>query len=186
MHLLLEFAPLLAFFLTYYIAGIYTATAVLMVAMAAVLVVDYIRERRIPPMHGLSAVLIFAFGAATLVLHDRHFIQLKATVFYWIAALAFLGSFWIGQRTLAERMLGAAFSDHAQVPPNLWRRLNGMWVAFAVALGGLNLLIASYASERVWVYCKAIGLPVLTLIFIGAQVTWLMRRSDTTQAEPSA
>src|SRR5688500_1876238 len=71
MQNLLDLAPLVAFLVAYYAADLYTATAVLMVAMALLLVVDYVRERRIPPMHALSAVLVFAFGAATLALHDQ-------------------------------------------------------------------------------------------------------------------
>src|SRR5665213_1521545 len=59
MQALLEFAPLAAFLVAYYAAGLYTATAVLMAAMAILLVVDYARGRRIPPMHALSALLVF-------------------------------------------------------------------------------------------------------------------------------
>jgi intracellular septation protein len=186
MQALLELAPLVAFIAAYYIAGVYTATAVLMAAMAVLLAIDYVRERRIPPMHGLSAALVFAFGTATLLLHDPHFIQLKPTVFFWVAALAFLGSFWIGKRTLTERLLSTALAGQVQVAPNLWRRLNGVWVAFYVVLGGLNLFVAAYASERMWVNFKVFGLSILTLAFLAIQVVWLTRRSDTTQAEPSA
>ena len=37
-------------------------------------------------MHALSAVLVFVFGTATLVLHDLRFIQWKPTVFFWLAS----------------------------------------------------------------------------------------------------
>ena len=186
MQSLLEFAPLVAFFVAYKLADLYTATGVLMVAMLVLLAVDYLRERRIPPMHGLSAVLVFAFGALTLLLHNQHFIQWKPTVFFWLAGLAFLGSFWVGKRTLTERMLGAALGDHVRVPERLWRYLNGVWVVFYALLGGLNLLVAYYATERVWVTFKVIGLPLLTLVFVAGQVMWLTRRSDEAQAQPSA
>ncbi|MDB6091248.1 MAG: intracellular septation protein [Gammaproteobacteria bacterium] len=181
MQALLEFAPLLAFIVAYYIGGLYEATAVLMIAMLALLAVDYLLQRRIPPMHALSAVLVFALGAATLLLHDKHFIQLKPTALFWLAGLAFLGSFWIGKRTLTERLLSAALQGQVRVPDTTWRRLNALWVAFYGVLGGLNLLVATYASERVWVNFKVFGLTVLTFLFIGSQVMWLTRR-----AEPAA
>ena len=44
MQALLEFAPLLAFIIAYYVGGLYTATAVLMVAMVPLLVVDYLLQ----------------------------------------------------------------------------------------------------------------------------------------------
>jgi intracellular septation protein len=183
MHALLEFAPILAFFVGYNIAGLYVATTVLMVSMALVLIVDYLRERRIPPMHGLSAVLVFAFGALTLILHNKMFIQLKPTVFFWVAGLAFLASFWIGQRTLTERMLGATLGEHIRVTNGLWRRLNAVWVAFYCVMGALNLVIAWYASERVWVNFKMYGLTLLTAVFVAIQVFWLSRRSEAAPAE---
>ena len=81
MTALFEFAPLLAFLIAYYVAGFYVATVVLMGSMALLLIADYARTRRIPALHGISAVLVFAFGAATLVLHNQRFIQWKPTVF---------------------------------------------------------------------------------------------------------
>ena len=60
-------------------------------------------------------VLVVVFGAATLLLHDKRFIQWKPTVFFWLTSLAFLGSFWIGEQTLTERLLGAAFGTRCRV-----------------------------------------------------------------------
>jgi intracellular septation protein len=181
MQALLELAPLVAFFAAYFFGGIYVATAVLMASMAALLVVDYLLHRRVSPMHALSAALVFALGAATLLFHNKHFIQLKPTALFWVAGLAFLASFWIGKRTLTERMFGAALQDQVQVPEYLWRRLNAQWVVFYAVLGSLNLVIAYYASERVWVYSK-IFLTVLTLVLAVAQVLYLTRRPDLAAA----
>lgn len=183
MQALLEFAPLLAFIIAYYLGGLYTATAVLMVAMLVLLVVDYLLQRRIPPMHALSAVLVFALGAATLLLHDKHFIQLKPTALFWLAGIAFLASFWVGERTLTQRLLSAALQEQVQVPQSVWRRLNAVWVLFYGVLGGLNLAFAYYASERVWVNFKVFGLSLITLAFVGVQVIWLTRSAAT---EPAA
>jgi intracellular septation protein len=181
MQALLEFAPLLAFIIAYYVGGLYTATAVLMVAMVVLLAVDYFLQRRIPPMHALSAVLVFVLGAATLFFHDKHFIQVKPTALFWLAAVAFLGSFWIGKRTLTERLLTAALQDQVHVPQSVWRRLNAVWVVFYVLLGGLNLVLAYYASEKVWVNFKVFGLTIITLVFVGAQVVYLTRRAEEPQ-----
>ena len=104
MQALLELAPVAAFFIAYAVGGIYVATAVLMIGMAALLAVDYLLHKRIPTMHALSAVLVFGLGAATLLLHDKHFIQLKPTALFWLFGLAFLASFWIGKQTLTEKL----------------------------------------------------------------------------------
>ena len=186
MQALLEFAPLVAFFIAYRISGLYYATAVLMVMMAILLIVDYVRLRRIPAMHTLSAVLVFLFGTATLVLHDLRFIQWKPTVFFWLASMAFLGSQWIGKQTLTRRLLTAALgSEESRVPESTWKRLNLLWVVFYALLGILNLFVAFNFSEHVWVPFKVVGLPVINLVFVGAQVAWLVRRPAADSREPS-
>ncbi len=180
MQAVTEFAPLVAFFVAYLLGGLYVATAVLMAAMAALLALDWLRLKRIPPMHSLSAVLVLIFGGATLALHNPLFIQWKPTVFFWLVSLAFLGSVWIGGRTLAERLLGAtlaeAFGERLRVSAALWRRLNLLWVGFYALLGALNVVVLEYLSERAWAALKLVDV-VLMLMFVAAQVMWLAARA---------
>src|SRR5580658_9472391 len=183
MQSVLEFAPLAVFGVAYYLHGIYAATAALMISMVVLLLVDLAWQRRIPTMHLLSAGLVFAFGAATLILHNQRFIEWKPTVLFWLISLAFLGSFWIGKRTLTEQLLGAALGAPVGIAQRQWRRLNALSVVFYALLGGLNLLVAFNASERTWVNFKLFGLTAATVIFAGLQVAWLARHL---QAEPSA
>ncbi len=181
MQALTEFAPLVAFFVAYMLGGLYVATTVLMAAMLALLALDWLRLKRIPPMHSLSAVLVLLFGGATLALHNPLFIQWKPTVFFWLVSLAFLGSAWIGERTLAERLLGAtlaeAFGERLRLSAALWRRLNLLWVVFYALLGALNVVVLEYLSERAWAALKLVDV-VLMLIFVAAQVMWLAARAS--------
>jgi intracellular septation protein len=183
MQALTEFAPLLAFAVAYYLRGLYAATAVLMVAMLALLAYDWLRTRRIPTMHAISTVLVVIFGAATLILHNKLFIQWKPTVFFWLTSLAFLGSFWIGERTLTERLLGAAFGDKLRVTQARWRSLNAWWVGFYAFLGALNVVVVLYASERAWVVLKFLDIG-LVLAFVLVQVMWLSAREEPLEGAP--
>ncbi len=184
MQALLELAPLVAFFVAYHFGGIYIATGVLMAGMVVLLAVDYLLHRKSSLMHAVSAVLVFGLGAATLLLHDKHFIQLKPTVLFWAFGLAFLASFWIGKKTLTERVFSAALQDQVRVPERLWRRMNALWVVFYGLLGAANLLIAKYESEQAWVYSK-VALTVVTLIFAIAQVLYLVKRGEQVAPETS-
>ena len=186
MQALTGLAPLVAFFVTYRLRGLYAATAVLMAAMVALLALDWLRHRRIPRLHALSAALVLILGAATLLLHNRLFIQWKPTVLFWVVSGAFIASFWIGERTLTQRLLAAALEERPQVSDALWRRLNGWSAAFYGALGALNLAVAHYASERAWVNFKMFGLTLLTFVFVALQVLWLSTRPDPLRAEPGA
>ncbi|HEY0768663.1 MAG TPA: inner membrane-spanning protein YciB [Steroidobacteraceae bacterium] len=186
MQALTSLAPLVAFFVTYRLRGLYVATAVLMVAMVALLAVDWLRQRRIPPLHALSAGLVVIFGSATLLLHNRVFIQWKPTVLLWLVSGAFIASFWIGERTLTQRFLAPALGERLQVSDALWRRLNFWSATFYALLGVLNLAVAHYASERAWVNFKIFGLTLLTFAFVALQVLWLSTRPGALRAEPSA
>ena len=185
MQALTEFAPLVAFVVAYYLGGLYVATGVLMGAMLLLLAVDWLRARSIPPMHALSTVLVLIFGGATLALHDRVFIQWKPTVFFWLVSLAFIGSFWIGERTLTERLLGGplaeGFGERLRVSAALWRRLNLLWAAFYALLGALNIVVLRNFSERAWVALKLVDF-VLMVLFLLAQVLWLAARAAPADA----
>jgi intracellular septation protein len=182
MQALLDLAPLVAFFVAYKMADIYVATAVLMGSMAVLLLVDYVRTRRVSTMHGISAVLVFLFGAATLILHNERFIKWKPTVFFWLLSLALLGSMWIGKQPLVQRLLGAALEGQAQVPDGTWRRVNLLWVVFYALLGAVNLYVAFNFPTDLWVKFKAFGLTAATIVFTGAQVAWLLRKQPSTEA----
>lgn len=183
MPALIAFAPLAAFFLTYSLRGLYAATAVLMVAMAVLLAVDWLQQRRIPPLHALSALLVLLFGGATLLLHNPRFIQWKPTILFWLMSAAFLASFWLTERTFTELCLAPAVAGRLAVSRMLWRRLNAASVGFYALLGALNLAVAYYASERAWVYFKIFGLTLLIFAFLALQVLYLSTRAGAAGAE---
>src|SRR2546429_3999270 len=173
MQALTALAPLVAFFAAYRLRDLYAATAVLMAAMVLVLAVDWLRHRRIPALHALSAVLVLVFGSATLLLHNRLFIQWKPTVLFWALGLAFLASSRIGERTLTERLLAPALGERVRASPAQWQRLNLSSGVLYALLGALNLVVAYNASERAWVNFKMFGLTLLTFAGITLQLLWL-------------
>ncbi len=174
MQTLIELAPLAAFFGVWAFTDIYIATAVLMGAMVLLLGWDWLSTRKIPSMHLVSAVLVWVFGAATLILHDVRFIQWKATVFYWLTALAVAGSVWIGRITLLERLLAGALPEGTAVPPNRWRTASLIYAVFYLVLGAVNLWVAYNLSETAWVVFKSwIAVPLI-FVFTAALMFWLL------------
>jgi len=175
MQTLFVLGPLAAFFIAFKLAGIYVATAVLMAAMAIVLAIDYLRGRRIPPLHAVSAALIFVLGAATLLLHDERFIKWKPTVFLWLLGFVFLASTWIGERPFAQRLLSGALGEETSLPRKRWVALNFAWVVFYFALGAANLFVAFRVSTDAWVVFKMFGLTGATFVFVLLQSVWLVK-----------
>jgi intracellular septation protein len=189
MQQLIELAPLIAFFLVWKFSDIYMATAVLMGAMLLLVAWDWFRTRTVPKMHLLSAVLVWVFGAATLILHDVRFIQLKATVFYWLVALVLGGSIWIGRITVLERLMGGSIPENHKVPPSTWRNVSLASALFYAALGAANLWVAHTMSEQNWVFFKTWITVPLVFVFTGGLMFWLLRgyeSKDEPKDEPKA
>jgi intracellular septation protein len=176
MQVFVEFLPWIVFFLFYkFGGGIYPATGALMVAMGLLLAYDWIRERRIPQLHLILAVMVWVFGTATLVLHDVRFLQWKASVYYWLFGLGLALTAFMGRRTLLQTMLAAGLPEGFSLPASTWRNYSLLMGAFYVLLGGVNIWVAFNRSEADWVFFKVwIALPVAVVFTLGV-VLWMLR-----------
>lgn len=176
MQMLLEFLPIAAFVITYkFFGGIYVATKVLMVGMPLSLAILWLRDRKMPTMYTISTLLVLAFGAATLLLRNPRFLQWKPTVLYWLGAVAFLVSAFVGQKPLAQRFLQHLVGD-AEMTRGEWLKLNAAWVVFCLVTGAANLIVAFNAPESLWVDFKLWGLMGMSILFMAGQMYWLHAR----------
>ncbi|MFO1418738.1 MAG: septation protein A [Methylotetracoccus sp.] len=171
MKILVDFFPILLFFITFKLYDIYAATMVAIAATVVQVAYVWIRKRKVEPMHLITLVLIVVFGGATLYLKDEMFIKWKPTVLNWLFGVAFLASQMFGERTLIERMLGGNVS----LPAPVWRRLNLMWMVFFVILGAINLFVVYSFDTATWVNFKLFGLIGLTMLFVVLQSLYLAR-----------
>src|SRR5262245_36501504 len=135
MQLLFDVFPVIVFFVAYRLYGIYAATAAIIVTMAVQIAYQWLRYRKVNRMFLVSGILVALFGGITLVLRNPIFIQWKPSIVNWLFAAAFLGSQFIGSKTLIERVMGHA----VQLEPAFWRQLNVMWVIAFLGLGAANL-----------------------------------------------
>ena len=182
MKLLFDFFPILLFFVAYKLYGIYVATATAIGATVLQVGLFWLKHRRVERMHVITLAIIVVFGGATLLLHDPVFIKWKPTVAYWLFALTFLGSQFIGDKCIIERMMGHAL----QTTRAVWTRLNLAWVVFFVAMGFVNLYVAFNYAEATWVNFKLFGLMGLTLLFVLAQGLVLARHAQEPPDAPDA
>ena len=196
MRQLLEFLPLVFFFGAYQMDGdivtvggwshtfdgIFSATAVLMVSSVIVWLLASAlsgqRERRLMWM----AIAVVVFGAATLILRDQRFIQWKPTVFNWVLAVVFLGSQFVGDRNLLERLLGAQLSLTRRV----WTQLNTLWIGNFSLVGALNLFVAYEYEEAFWVSYKlysSIGFTVVLMLLTILIVAPHLKEQEAVESE---
>src|ERR1700733_11878748 len=105
MKLLFDFFPILLFFVAYKYFGIYTATAIAMIASLSQVAFYRLKFQHYEKMHLISLAIIMVLGGATLFFHNPWFIKWKPTGIYWFSALIFIGSSFIGSKPLIQKMM---------------------------------------------------------------------------------
>jgi intracellular septation protein len=179
MQLLIDFLPIIVFFGTYQIAGMYAATAAIIVVMALQIGIQWLRHRTVSRMLLTSGILVAFFGGITLILRNPIFIQWKPTIVNALFAGAFLGSRFFGEKTLTQRMMGHAID----LDVGMWRQLNMMWVVNFAFLGAANLYVVYNFDEETWVDFKLFGMLGLTLAMVLIQAIWIAIK--TSDREPN-
>ena len=98
-------------------AGMLTATAVLIPVTFAALIISFALTRRLPVMPVVTAGMVLVFGALTLWLQDKTFIEIKLTVIYCLFGIALLGSMAFGKLLLPIVLDTAIHLDAAGLAP---------------------------------------------------------------------
>jgi len=184
MKLLFDLFPVVLFFIAFKMYDIYVATAVIIVATVLQVSYMYIKHKRVEKIHIITLALILVLGGLTLVLQDETFIKWKPSIVNWGFALVFLGSHYIGQKPIIERMMSQAIT----LPKPIWLNLSWLWIAFFIISGLTNLYVAFNYDTDTWVNFKLFGLMGMTIVFIiiqGIYISRYMQESDS-EAEASA
>ena len=156
---------------------VFTATPVFMLATVASVTLGWFLTRHIPIMPLVSGVVVLVFGALTIWLHDKVFIQIKPTIVNTLFGVILLGGLWFG-RPLLRYVLEVAFD----LTDAGWRSLTLRWGLFFLFLALLNEVVRAYFSYDFWLNFKVWGTMPITLIFTAFQVP-LMLRSEVKDPE---
>jgi intracellular septation protein len=170
MQLLVDYFPLLLFFVAYKWQGIYVATAVAIAASVVQIALLYWKRGRVAPVHWLSLAIIAVFGGATLVLHNDVFIKWKPTVLYGL-----FGTILAVGRLGFRRDLISYVMQGVTLPAAVWTRVTWSWVWFFAFMALLNAYVAFNYSTDTWVNFKVWGGIGLFLAFGLAQGLFLSR-----------
>ena len=139
MKLLADFLPVILFFAAYQLYDIYAATAVAILASIVQVGYLWLRHRRVENAHLATLAILLVLGGLTLVLRDSSFMMWKPSVINWLFGLVLIGSQFIGEKPVIQRLMGGQI----ELEQRIWYRLNMAWALFFIALGFLNLYVAN-------------------------------------------
>jgi len=171
MKLLIDFFPIILFFVAFKVWGIFTATAVTIAASVVQIAYLRIRHGKVEPMQWVSLGVIVVFGGATLLSHSETFIKWKPTVLYWLMGAALI----LGQLIFRKNLIRSVMGAQMQLPDAAWRTLQWSWAGFFAAMGLINLWVAYTFDTDTWVNFKLFGGMGLMVVFVVAQAFYISR-----------
>ncbi len=183
LNVLVDYGPLLVFFLTYRyfapkepeaiaeVAAVIKGTLAFMATAVAALGISKWRLGKISPMLLFSTALIVGFGTLTVFFGDPTFVQLKPTIIYVSLGLALLVGWRMG-KALLKVLLETAFEG---LSDDGWLKLSRNWGIFFLFLAVLNEFLRWYLDFGGWLAAKLwVFLPV-SFLFTFSQIPMLLR-----------
>ncbi len=174
LNMLYDFIPVLLFFITFKLYGIYTATLVGIIATAAQVILTTLWKKKLDRQQCITLVVFVIFGGMTLYFHNPIFVKWKPSIIFWIFGMVFLGSHFVGKKVLVQRMMENML-EGKKLPDVVWKRMNLAWAAFFLVLGSINIFIAYHFSTDAWVNFKLYGILGLLILFSVVQAMCLSR-----------
>jgi len=175
---ILEFVPLITFFLAYYyfpnsnnltgedlsVEKIIFATKVFVPVLLVASVLSYLILRTISKMSVITALLVIFFGALTIWFRDPTFIKMKPTIIYLSFAIILIAGL-MRNRSLLKSLMGSTLA----LEERGWVLLTKRIIIFFICLAFLNELVWRFFGQDQWVNFKTFGMPILSLLFFAFQ-----------------
>lgn len=184
LNLLVDYGPVLVFFLVYRyfspkdshqtiaeVAAVIYGTGAFMISAVVALIVSKLKLGRISPMLWLSTAMIVVFGGITIWRQDQTYIQIKPTIIYLLFGAALLIGYARG-KALLKYLLEAAFEG---LNDRGWMLLSRNWGVFFLLLAVLNEGFRHYLSFPGWIAAKLYVFLPLSFLFTFAHMPMLLR-----------
>ena len=183
LNVLVDYGPLLVFFLTYRwfapegedIAGeifaVIRGTGAFILAAIAALAFSKWYLGKVSPMLWLSTALIVGFGTLTIYFQDERFIQWKPTIIYVGFGVLLLAG-WYKGKALLKVLLEAAFDG---LSDEGWLKLSFNWGLFFLFLAVLNTTLMYTITFESWLAAKLWLFLPLSFLFTFTQLPMLLR-----------
>lgn len=179
---LVDYGPLVAFFITYYKTDdLIDATKVIMAATAIAIALSVIVTKRLPIMPMVTAAVIGVFGGLTIYLNDDTFIKMKPTIIQTAFAVI-LGIGLILNKVWLKHLFGGSMV----MLDTAWRTLTLRFIGFFIFSALLNEVVWRTQSTDFWVNFKVFGLLGLTLVFIATQMPFMTKNMIDEDSEENA
>ena len=159
MKQLLEFIPLILFFVVYKLSGVRDAAITLVIATLIQMLILKWKYGKIEKQQIIMSSAVVFFGVLTAYFNDIKYLQWKVTLVNALFALVLL----IGQFGFKTCLIQKLLGKELQLPNSVWQRLNLGWAIFFIICMMTNIYISEYFAQY-WAEFKSFGLLAMTFI----------------------
>lgn len=159
MKQLLEFIPLILFFIVYKLSGVRDAAITLVIATLIQMLILKWKYGKIEKQQIIMSSAVVFFGILTAYFNDIKYLQWKVTLVNALFAAALLIGQFGFKVCLVQKLLG----KELQLPSSVWQRLNLGWAIFFIICMLTNIYISEYFAEY-WAEFKSFGLLGMTFV----------------------
>jgi len=158
LHLINEFAPVVAFFVTAQFFSFYTATAVLMVSTMAALTIGWILERRLPVLPIISGIFVFISGFITICYKTPDALILADSLYYFLMGVTILAGLFF-KLNILKRIFDCTFAMYDEG----WNILAARWILIFLLAAAANETARLTLSPEEWVNFKILKIITITV-----------------------
>ncbi|MEM8823152.1 MAG: septation protein IspZ [Pseudomonadota bacterium] len=150
-RLALEFLPVVIFLAVNWIAGLFAATAAVVIAGLVAIFLRWRIDQNVPWLAVGSMVLVLVLLLIGFVLDDERFLKITPTV----GGVAMAGLVIIGG-SFRPPLLARSLGYKLQLVPEGWRVLHWAWAGMLLAFAAINEVLWRTMPTDVWVWYAAL------------------------------
>jgi len=170
LKMLIDFGPLLLFFIVDELADIFVATGALLVACTLAFLVSWKMVHKIPVIASASLIFVLIFGGLTLWLGDEEFIKIEVSV-----TNALCGIILVGGVLLKQSLLKVALGDMVELEDEGWATLSWTLGLFLIAIAITNEIVRLNTTTDIWITFRVYGILALNALFFASQIPIIKR-----------
>ncbi|ALF60139.1 septation protein IspZ [Psychrobacter urativorans] len=165
MKALLDFIPLIAFFIAARTNGILAAAGALLIATLLIYTIHFVRQKgKFDKQQWVVLLLTVVFCGGTLILRDDIYLRWKSPIINGVFALTLLVS-----AAINKPLMQLAMKDVFNLSMRGWKQLTVAWALFFMLMGVLHYITAFTMTDEAWINFKTYGWIPIMLVFVIAQ-----------------
>lgn len=168
---ILEFIPLLVFFIAFKKFGIITATVILTITTIASVAILYLKTKKISMPLLISTITVCVFGFLTWFFANPTFIKMKPTIVNLIFATILLSGYFFKKAFIKHLFAGAI-----NLSNDAWLVLTVRFALFFIFMALMNEIVWRNYSEELWVNMKVFASMPISIAFTISQMPFILRQ----------